>query len=633
MSLVDAVNQLSDYLNSTIKAGNNTFQATSTRTAAQPDGQLQTQLQTETSTTAMNSIAQNPIANVATDTVNQSITSTAQALVKTVISKVNLTPIENATQQFFSMFATVTSFGTEVAMSFARNTGNNLVTALKQKMATSTSLEAEIVALYNACAILLHGQPFFNQYLQNVANAYGLMVKADANLKSVVAGLEIAVPFYKKNTFTLAMSELNQAEALLLPASNANVSSIRGSTTFIAATVKSQSNQQVYAAAVSMPGITAKIAKLVLTYELQSINVNAYINTYTNALNDYISGYTQSPSINQATIDHINSGLSQLENLIATMNTILSQNPNTTAFKVKLSSYGTVWGAQLAVIIAWLNANPGAGSALLSQTSLSVQAYIKSVAAIQALGNINFTNGEVFINQGEESAFQGLVLPLTALLVTANTLVLTSTAPNDVREQATVVKTYLEKARTNDQKLIEAVSPFLNTKTTLTGSVNSAVQKLVGFANKAGLDRIAGLLTNGKVADLFSSTPDTATYAGAAVVGINDILTTVQQIPNATTQQVSQIQTLRDQVMREQKAQEVYAGRSASITQDADDAQLQANIDNDKTLVTTAQLAAQQVDAEAVADPAAQTQQALVPLVTPGTLPDTPTLQATLTSQ
>jgi len=633
MSLLDSVNQLSDYLDNAIKSGNKTFEASTTRASAQPDGQLQQQLQTQTSQTAMDAIAQNPVANTAIDTVNTAITSVSQQLVKNVITKVNLTPIQNATKQFFSMYATVTSFGTEVAMAFARNTGGKLVAAVKNKDSISQQLEAEIVALYNACAILLGGQPFFDQYLRNVAQAYTLILQADTNLKTVVQALESPNPFYQATRFNLSISQLTQAENLILPDRGVDVSSIRGTKNFVSSVVKSQSNKQVYAAAVSIPGITAKIGKLVLDYELQSINVNAYINTFVRALSDYISNYTQSNSVNQATIDHINAGTSQIDNLLAQMNTILSQNTGSSTdvtFRAKLSSYGTLWGAELAAIIAWLEANPGAGSALLTQTSASVLAYNKAVAGIESINSIPFTNGEVIINQGQENALQGLVVPLTRLLVTANTLVATSTSRNDVREQSLVIRTYLQKARQADAAIIAAVQPFLNTQTTLTGKVNKLVQQLVGFASKAGLDRIVGLLTNGKVADLFSATPDTSTFAGAAVNGINDILTSLKEIPGATTQQISQLETLRDQVLREQKAQEVYAGRSASLTEGDDIAQQQANVENDKTLVRTATETAKQLDSSLDSDPAEETQKLLTPQLTPGTLPDSSDAKAGL---
>lgn len=638
MSLLDAVNQLSDYLNQSIKAGNSSFQSTSNASKAQPDGQLTAQLQNQTSTATLDSIKSNPIADTAIDTVNATATGLAQNLVSTAISKVNFNPIQNATQQFFTLFATATSLGTEVAMALARNTGNNLVQALAAKDATSTALDKEIVALYNACAVLLGGQPFYNQFLQNLLAAYNLLVQADVNLKNVVLALQSpSNPIYKTNTFNLAITELTQAQTLILPPPTANVSSIRGATDFVSSSFTSalKTAENVYAAALSIPGITLQIGKLVLQYEMQVIQVNAYINTYINALSDYISNYKQSASVNQATIDHINSGTSQLDTLIAQMNTILSQNTNNpldVTYKAKLSSYGIQWGVTIAAIIAWLKANPGAGSALLTQTSLSVQAYNKSVAQITAISDKNFAGGTVFIDAGEEDGFKGLVQPVTRLLFTANTLVATSTSRNDVRSQCQVVRSYVTNSKLVDAQIVSYLQPFLSTTTTLTGPANAAVQKLIAFSNKAGLDRLAGLLTNGKVADLFSATPDSSTYAGAAVVGINSILTTLSALPDATTQQISSMQTLRDQVQREQIAQSQYAGRTAQSTQGADTAQEQAKVANDKTLVTTATATAKQLDASVSGanDPATQTEQALTPQVTPGGLPSASDVKATL---
>jgi hypothetical protein len=386
-----------------------------------------------------------------------------------------------------------------------------------------------------------------------------------------------------------------------------------------------QNALNVAAAALSLPGISLQIAKLALTYELQQINVNAYMNTFLRALADYISGYEQSNSIINATIDHITSGQSQLENLIAQMNQILSISSGSTtdiSFRVKLSSYGTVWGVELAAIIAWFQANPGAGAALLSQTTASVEAYKKAVALITAYGNQSFPGGTVYISSGEEDGVRGFVTPLTQLLVSANTIVATSQSKTSILAKTNTMRSYLLASKKADNQIIAYLQPFLNTKTTLSGPVLALVNQLIAFSNKMGLDRIAGLLTNGNVADLFSATPDTSTYAGAAVTGINSILAGMQQVPTVTTQQMSQIESLRDQVKREQKAQEVYAGRGAAKTQGQDIAQQQAKVDSDKQLVASATEAARQLDSTIGTDPGTLSKEMLSPQVTPGGLPD-----------
>lgn len=635
MSLTDSVQQLEDYLNHTISSGNRLFTASANRSAAQPDGQLVSDLQKQTSSSTLDSLKNNPVVSTTIDTVNQAVTSIAQQVVTNAISKVNLTPIQNATQQFFTLFASVTSFGVEVAMQFARNTGNNAIAAIRQKSDTATQLDAEIVALYNACALLLNGQPFFDQYLKNIIQALALIQQADVNLKSMVTALQNPNgPVYQARKFDLSVSQLTQAQNLILPNRGVDVSSIRSATDFISSVITRQSNQQAYAAAISIPGITLTIGKLILQYELQSVNVNAFLNTYLRALDDYIEGYKQSNSVNQATIDHLNAGISQIDALLVEMATILRQNTGSATditFRAKLSSYGTKWGVTLAAIIAWLKLNPGAGSALLTQTSQSVAAYTRSVKLIGAIGDTKFTGGTVFVNGGEEDAFKGLIPIAARIMLTANTIVVTSSNSRaSVLAQARAVRNYCSTSKLIDGQIIAAITPFINTKTTLSGPVAQGVSTLIGFANKMGLDRIVGLLTNGDVKNLFAATPDTATYAGAAVVGINSILTTIKDSPNATDQQVSQIENLRDQVQREQKAQEVYTGRQAQFTEAQDNTAQQKKIDNSKTLVTTAKEAAKQVDADAANDPVNKTQVIMNAQVTPNQLPDAADMDAKL---
>jgi hypothetical protein len=644
VSLTDAVSSLSDYLNQSIKYLNTSVAASSQQQKVTPDGQLVNTLTNQTSTSTQNSLAQNPIASTATDTVNATVTSSVQALVSTAITKVNLTPIENATTQFFTLFAAATSFGTEVAMAFARNAGNNVIASLAQKDAMGKQIQALALQLYNTCATLLTGQPFFNQYLTSVTQAYQLLVTADSLLKGVASNLApgtLPAPFYQSVQFNQAITQLTQAQALLLPPNNTPTTNITGLSSALTAAASLPAVQtaitnvkNVYTAGLTIPGLTLQLAYLALQYEILSVNVNADLNIYLRALSAYISSYKQSQAVNQATIDHINSGTSQLDNLIAQMNQVLSQSngsPLNIGFKVQLSSYGTIWGVKLTAIIAWLKANPGAGSALLTQTSASVTAYTKSINTINAMGNLPVPGGgTVYRTNGEEDALTGIIMPIAKFITTANLLVATATSKNDVHAQYNAINFYMQTAAKGDAAIVAAIQPFLNTKTTLTGPVNIIVQQMLAYSNKLGLDRIAGLLTNGDVTNLFAATPATSTYAGAAVTGMNSVIANLQALPNATTQQISQMQSLRDQVQRQQTAQSVYAGRSAASTQQASIAQQQQTVASNKTLVTNAKQAAAQIDSTVAADPVMQTSDLLAPMVTPGQLPDAPDTQALL---
>lgn len=632
MSLSEAVAQLSDYLNNKMTEANSAALAGTNRAAGTPDGAMRSEMQTATSASTMASLSQNPVINTVVDTVNEAATTVAQQVVRDAITKINLTPIQNATQQFFTLFASITTFGTEVAMAFARNTGRNITQAVQDKQRISNELESEIVALYNACAILLNGQPFFDQYLQNVLRAYNLILSADNTLRTVVTALSHPTrPRYHSRRVTDSINRLTEARDLILPDRGADVSSIRATGEFISSVIDRQSNRDVYAAAISIPGITLNIARLVVEYQVKSVELNALINTFAGVLNDYIANYQQSQSLNAATIAHLNAGITQLASLLDEMEAILSQNSNTATdirFRAKLSSYGIQWGVKLTGTIEWLKANPGAGSALLTQTSDSVAAYNRSVANLGVIGNRTFSGGTVFVTAGKEDAFRGLV-PLTArILATANLIVATSQSRASVLTQATAVRRYLQNARVVDSQILTAIQPFMNTRSTLSEVVDRSVNQLIGVANTYGLDRLAGLLTSGNIKDVLSVTPDTATHAGAAVVGMNSILNTLRELPDATVQQVSQIETLRDQVMREQKAQEVYAGRSAQATADADEARRQQDTEDTEKLIETATEAAKQLDAEVAEDPTTKTEEAMGAQVTPGMAPSARDIRA-----
>jgi hypothetical protein len=624
MSLTDSVNKLNDYLNESIKSANKAISGETNRATASASGPLKSSLQKLTVDNSKDTLKVNPILNSAGKAGEDFLNKTAKGAVDSVMKKANLTPIQNATKQFFTLFASITTFGPEVALELARNTANNIVTGIKKKDTIAQQINAEVTAIYNACAILLNGPPPFRNYLQDIINAYGLISGADSNLKRVLAELSKPIaPTFKQRTFDQSLKDLASARDILLPPNNTNVQDIR-TLDFSSLSQAKQSVARVKTAFLSLAGMTLNLANLILQYEMQSLQVNGLINIFLTALDDYLSNYLKSLPTNQAAIDHITSGVSQLDALLAEMKSILDRlngSPEDATIKSQLSTYGTKWGVSLTGTIEFLKLNPASGSAVIDKTTANVQAYLLAVKQISALTDITYPGGTVYVNKGQEDAYKGLVRPSAKYIGTVNTIMVTSTSRLDVRLQASAIRNYMTTSTALDAKIVLALQPFLNTRSPFGGDIAKSLGKLKKYANKNGLDRMAGILTSGDVKSLFSATPDTSTYAGAAVASTNAIIDVVKQVPGATTQLISKIETLRDSVLRKQKAQEQFAGRGAYIAQGAEATQRQAAVDSDKTLIRNTTEAAKQYDEDVAQDPAANTERVLNAKVTPGQVP------------
>lgn len=625
MSLSDSVAQLSGYMNNKIADLNKSIQASEVRDKWQSDGMLKNQLKAQLSDSVLSTLGTNPIINATTDAVNQQVTTLAQGLVSSVIKKADLSPIQNATTQFFTMWANVSSFGVEVAMVLARNTASNIVKAIKEKDAIATKLDAEILALYNTCAILLSGQPFYNQYLKNLLKAYVLIGDADKKFKTVSSTLQNK-SIYSALVFKDGLSKLQQAQNLLIPPDSAkSVSTVRSLDDFTTVLANTQNAQAVYAAATAISSMTSRIAALTVEYEAAALKVNNLITTFKGCLTGYISSYQASSGINKATVDHINAGTSQLDNLLADMNAILTQNtmdPTDFTYKAKLTSYGLKWGVQVAAIVEWMKANPAAGAVLLNQTTSSVTAYKKALAALDGIKPVKFTGGQYDATGGIENSVPNLSSPMSTLLLYANTIVVTHQSKADFSKRCQAMRSYTATSKSVDTRIVAALGPFIGTQTTLTGQVSETLGQLTAFANKNGLDRAAGLLISGDVSGLLALTPLDATYSAAAVSGLTNILSVMYANPATTAQQVSQIEALRTKVGRQQAADEAYANRQAKSSQGDAVAIQKAQVDEDKNVVKTAVLAAEQFDSAVSADTVTQSTKLLAPQVTPNSLPD-----------
>ena len=610
MSLTESVSALEEYLTKKNSEASKAVGSFSVTAKTGPVGSLTNSIKKSALSDIMGDLAENPLVQMGIDTLTQIVTTAVQQLVTDALKKINLSAIENATQNFMQIWATVSSFQSEVAMELARNCGKQLINDLNTKKQLITAIRADITALHNACNLIVNSGNFMGQYVKDLIAAYDILNSANSNFTLVSKRLKSSDPSFLNSRYNKGLAQLQQAQTLILPDRNADVSSIRGLKDLVETTVNRQSNKQAVAALLAIPGITLTIGQNMIKYVSITVDINLRLTTFTSALSTWSTSFTKNKNIYKVASDHLDAGMSQLAQLLDEMQTILLvapgsapvYDPASALFGVNVSASATMWGIQLQAIIQWMKLNPGVGAAQLDQTANSVKLYKQALKLIASYGDMSYSGGTLAISNGQEDYISSLK-PLTTLLVRVNTLVATKNSKSSVISMFRPVDAMFKTSQQNIDRIAAALNPFLATEATLPGPAAKLLGDAYGVAQKYGLDRVAGLLTNGDIAGLFSVNPQNATFAGAALGGLNNIASAIRLNPDASDAQIAKIDKLRDVVQADKTAKEIEANRAYAANADAAQAKAKATIKSDKATIKPAIEAAKQIDAVAGTSP------------------------------
>ena len=610
--LSDSVKFMEDYVKQTSTDLSNTISSLKLSDKENPSGTTQTTVEDKTLTNIKTALAGSPIVQAGVDTINQMGTTIAQGLVKSAFQKANFSPMQNAVQNFFQSWATISTFDTEIAMELARNTARNITTLIDKKQALSNDINLKLTELHNACIIILNSTPFLDAYIQKLITAYGYLGQADTDFDVVISALKSETnPIFQKQRFNAGVSLLDQAQLLILPdrSFTSDNFNIIGSAQLASNTIGRKTNAQALAAAVAISGMTLQIGQKVIEYVAAVVEINLLLNTYVDAMDGYITSFTKNNNIYKVTADHVSSGSTQLKTLMTDMNSSLNPNPTTNPdfsttqinYGPRLSASATSWGVRLQGIIEWMKMNPGVGAASIDQTSNSVLAYTKSIDQISKMGNISYIGGTYLCSNGREGA-SVIVGKMASLLLKVNTIVSSSKTKYQITDEFRFVKNYFDASTMNSNRLKASLGSFISSASTLPTGARENLNKMLGLANQYGLDRVVGLINDGKVRELFSVTPDTATYSGTAVMSMNDLINVIRTSSVATDFQVQKLESLRDEYSRMKKAKDIEANRSYGSTLNAAQEEIQTKVDQTNQTVSPALEAAKEIDPAASSD-------------------------------
>lgn len=575
---------LSEYLTKVQTDYQENVAAADSRAVATPESKLENSFIPKFSLPSLEDLSGNPIANMGMDIAANFVQSTVQSMVQQALGKINgaVNGITSAAGGFMSAFSLLATGDVEIAMALARSNARLILEQLEKKDRIVTKLQNQVTALNNAVDLLLNSSPFFNDYLNKLILAYSAVDSSTKGLKSVVATLKGPRKFYNETQFNRSIQGLEYAVELILPDKTAEISQIQSGKLNDVIKDKIAPAKDGLAAALTIPGITLEIAKLMADYSAITLYINTLIVLFLKALNSYINGFDRSGMIDQMTISHIESAISQLDPVQKQMHTSLfptDARKSKPQYPLEVMSFATAWGVQLSAIITWLKANPGRMSAELNLTAASVAKYNRACQLILAQSDIRTGLATLKVSEGQESV-KDTVLKMTDLVTVANTAVATvgSSAasvigiqtsiskklPDDLRRSVREAGNLFASSRGLNASLKAALTPFAKEESGLERAATGLVGSLNQLASSLGFDRAASFIASADIGSIVSLSNTTLTFIGAGIAGIASLLSAIEDNPNATDEDKQKLQATHEAMKREETQKQVSASAGSA---------------------------------------------------------------------
>ena len=511
-----------------------------------------------------------PLGGMGVDVVNSLTTTVTSGLVTTVLGKTAgiRAGAASVLGSMFNVFALVMTAGVEMAMELARGNARLILIKVAEKDAVIKKIRVDIITLNNAILVLLNSAPFSSAYRTKLLQAYKDIDNGNKALKGVVSTLS-AVHRFDTNRYNLALSNLTAAQTLIFPDQTANIKAItsgrlQDTTPFVEAATG-------LAAALIIPGLTANIARNWFIYATRTAEINLLVPLFQTALNEYINGYQRNANIDKVTIDNINVATSGLDTLTNNMSVMLfptDGSDKSPFYSTKLISTAPVWGITLTGIIEWLKVNPGVvGSQQLDMTGESIRRYNLAVSALSDIGDIKSGTAILRVNAAVEDIID-TSRQLTRILLVANTVISNPVLNNNVLGEIRSLSNLMSAAASLDNKIKSALTPFINTPNNLLAGADKVIGNLNKLAKNSGFDKFTDTLSKGDFKGLFSMTAETATFVGAGIYGVHELLKKVKSNPAATDQDAQKLTNIADDMDREQAAKKVEASVTSTDNKD-----------------------------------------------------------------
>lgn len=539
----------------------------------QPTSVVKDGVNEEASAGAISRFEKTPLSQLGRDFISEQtvkngnqILNNATGLLESGFTRVTGIPIrktiEDAQKLAFNAVSAALTAKNDLMLYFLQQTAQAAIDAILEKRAIIEEVRVRHRYLYNALVILVAGNPFFAQYLRDLRQALTLMVAANNRFVNI-RNTFVATDIFVSAQFNVAIQELQRAEDLLTPADHNP--DVKFTNSGLLANVGVPSDSQQLALIMSIPQLVQDFLLAMNGYFAATLKVNALLLAFMTGLDAMQS--TTSKKLREYTISMMDSLLSKLQGLIGRMaiqingdqTALLQPVPGFTPDSVKTSAESLRWVLELRAIIEFAKFVPGKTLSDVNLSNAALQNYSKAVEQLKKMDGrtqgdavLTATDGREEIGQLEQQA-QLFAMKSLEAIIDAN-------APESVLALGRTVLARLDLSFTQDQEIERILREFVNQPLPFFDSLRKTADGIYATLENLGLDRAVDFLKSGKFEQFFNLNTKTATYAGAALVGI----ALLKECAETTEDQQHLVQAERE-IQRENKAKELLAQRNATV--------------------------------------------------------------------
>lgn len=538
--------------------------------------------------------------------------------------------IEEAQTQVYNTIAVAMTANNDLSIIFLQDVARNAVRAIEDKKKILEELKTKVRELHNALAVLVSGQPFFNQYLVDLRKALQKISIAIGTI-STVRNNYVKTKKFSPRQFNTAKTTLEEAAALMTPAKQQTTSI---STNELLQNLGVPTKSEQLTALMSVPQKAQEVVFAASGYFIATLKVNALLLAFQTGYENFTKA--SSKTLDKYSIDMMDSIVKKLDDLAQRMAKELNGDPANTQTNViasapfsgivtdvsidhvtmatggvertvplpdrsspqvrisdkvqigkplaiynpdsvKVAAQSLGWVIELRTIIDHMTFVPGSTLSAIQQSNSAVDAYNRAVEKLQTKDNrtqgsatLTATDGREELGQ-LEAQIQTLVLKSVRAIADANVAA-------GVTALSRTIMTRLDLSLTQDAEITQLLNEFINTRVSLHDTLSKSAAGIKKALRNFGLDRAADLLESGSFADFFNLNSKTATYAGAALVGIAKLKECL-----GTVEDREALTNAEREIQGELKAKDLLSQRAASsgFLQ-----QIATNDQNDQKLAT-----------------------------------------------
>lgn len=522
------------------------------------------------SISALDRFKNSPITQLGEDFLAQQISQNAgqiinnvQGLIEGALGVPLRKTIQEAQEAAFNSVSAAMTANNDLSLFFLQKVAEQAVLAIQEKREILLELKEAVRKLHNALKILEAGNPFFSVYLADLRSALVLIAAAEDKLTLVRNNL-VATDIFSTIQFDSAKEDLSKADDLLTPKDNNPDTKFTDSG--LLENVGIPSDPQQLTILLSIPQLSRDIVLGATGYFSATFKVNLLLKGFSTGLASLQDSKSQ--KLKDFTVKSFDTVIDKLGGLIERMADQINGSiasitePVNTSFApdaIQTSSSAIGWLLELRGIIEMVGFIPGSTFKSIQLSQAAVQSYEDAIAAIATKDDRSEGNAFLSATDGQEDTGQ-LETQLTLFAIKSLEAIVDAEVADEVVSLGRTVIARLDLSLTQDSEIEVILQDFIDTDLPFFDDLNRAGNGILGTLRNFGLDKAADSLISGDFSGFFNMNSKTATFVGAALVGIAALKECLDN-----TEDQEQLDQAQRVIERENTAKELLARRGATI--------------------------------------------------------------------